>query len=261
MRLLRWVFGGAIVAVVALVVSACSSAGPASESGEGAQADSQDAPALATPERYALQQVPDLAITLTSSSISESNGRLDRTHTCERGDTSPHLRWEGIPDGTASVALVMEDPMSDVHGLVVDVLWAHWVLYSIPPDVTELEPGRPAGDTLENGAKQGVNDYARVQYNGPCPLPNFRFQPNVAAGRRPLRDPIDAEERPYHFRLYALDSEVDLAPGADRDTLLQAIDGHILAAGELAIPYKSRLSRACSTTNVDACIERLPNRQ
>ncbi len=256
MRFSRLALAGAGFVVIALVFAACSSAGPASSqsTGEEDSTTAEAAAIAANSTRYVLQQVPELTITLTSTSIKESNGRLDREHTCERFDASPDLSWEGVPDGAASLALVMEDPKSDVHGLTIDVLWAHWVLYSIPPEVTELTAEQPAGDTLDNGATQGVNDYDRVQYNGPCPMPNLRFQRVVSAGGRPGRPPINAEERPYFFRLYALDSEVDLAPGFDRDTLLQAIDGHVLAAGELAIPYKSAVSRPC-LHDVEPCIE------
>jgi len=242
----------ALVVFGALLLVACSSAEPGSESVEGD--GGTVAPAVDVPEWYSLQQSFDFTITMTTTSNEGSNGRLDRVHTCERGNTSPPLGWEGVPDGAASLVLVVEDPMSDVHGLVIDVLWTHWVLYSISPDVTELTAEQPAGDTLENGATQGVNDYEKVQYNGPCPMPNLRFQRIVNAGGRLGRPPINAEERPYYFRLYALDGEVELPSRADRDTLLQAIDGHILAAGELAIPYKSAVSQPC-LYDVEPCID------
>ena len=101
-------------------------------------------PAVVTAERYALQQSLDFTITLLTTSVGGTFGRLHRAHSCERTDTSPHLTWEGVPEGAESLALVMEDPASDVHGLAVDVLWTHWVVYSIPPDVTELELGQAA---------------------------------------------------------------------------------------------------------------------
>ena len=194
-------------------------------------------------------------MTLTTTSVRGTFGRLDRKHTCERSDTSPHLAWDGVPDGTESLAIVVEDPESDVYGLVVDVLWTHWVVYSIPPDVTEIEPGQVVGESLENGGKQGTNDYERVQYNGPCPLRTLTFPTNYTSGAaRQSRPHIIAEDRPYVFRVYALDDLVDIPPGADRDTLLEAIDGHILAVGELPINYKSVNTYPCRTTDVTICL-------
>ena len=226
-------------ALTASVLAACSSADPGSQPGSGISASAT--PTFVIPESYALQQSPDFTITLTTTSVGGTPGRLDRKHSCERGDRSPHLAWKGVPEGAESLALVVEDPASDVLGFSVDVLWAHWVVYSIPPDVTELAPGQVAGDVLENGARQGANDFKNVQYNGPCPIPRLTFPHTIP---RTTRQAVDAategrqikpEDRPYHFRLYALDVPVDLPPGADRDTLLQAIDGHILAAGELVV--------------------------
>jgi len=234
------------------------------------------APTTEIPERYTLQQSLDFTITLTTTSVGGTFGRLDRKHSCERGDTSPHIAWEGVPEGAESLALVMEDPMSDVFGFAVDafvvrggtpprpaptvnandvgpgkvtggVLWAHWVVYSIPPDVTELEPGLAAIGLLGDGSKQGTNDYERVQYNGPCPIPSlhslYKWQRFIA------------EDRPYYFTLYALDTKVDLPPGADRDSLLEAIDGHILAAGELPVYFKSTKRQSCKTYNLVLCLE------
>ncbi len=248
-----------IVAASALLVTACSSSDPGSQPGASGGA----LPTIEAPERYSLQQTPDLTITLTTDSIGGTFNRLDRAHTCERRDTSPHLAWDGVPEGSESLVLVMEDPASDLLGFGGDVLWAHWVVYSIPPSVTELEPGQAAGDTLENGAVQGSNDHERVQYNGPCPIPTIKFpsdqtsNPFGAPGggsRKQSRPNLIADERPYYFRLYALDTALDLAPGAGRDTLMEAIDGHILAAGELATPYKSTKSLSCKSQDTQVCL-------
>jgi hypothetical protein len=208
-------------------------------------------------ERYVLQQSLDFTMTLTTTSIGGTFARLDRRHSCERGDTSPHISWEGTPEAAESLALVMEDPESDMLGWGVDVLWTHWVVYSIPPEVAELEPDQEAGELLGNGAKQGANDYERVQYNGPCPIPSLRFpsgqQPGEAGSA--VRPNIVAQERPYYFRIYALDIPVDLPSGTDRDTLMEAIDGHILAAGELSVPYKSVNSASCRVLEAQACLD------
>ena len=245
----------AFVAFTVLLSAACAGAAPGSQP-SGGEASTSATPTVVTPERYALQQSLDFTITLTTTSVGGNFGRLDRKHSCERGDTSPHLRWEGVPEGAESLALVVEDPASDVFGLTVDVLWAHWVVYSIPPDVTELDPGQAAGELLGNGSKQGVNDYELVQYNGPCPIPTLK-RTGIEWRRDTAADTpnINAEERPYNFRLYALDIPVDLPSGADRDTLLQAIDGHILAVGELPINYKSTKGISCQSPDPDVCVK------
>ena len=255
-----------VVSLAALLAVACSSVDPSSQP-VGREASASVTPTFAIPERYAIQQPLDFTITLTTTSVGGTFGRLDRAHSCERTDTSPHLAWEGVPEGAESLALVVEDPASDVHGLNIDVLWTHWVLYSIPPDVTELEPGQVAGEVLGNGAKQGANDYERVQYNGPCPIPTLTFpfgnSPMVRVPRTTRQDietalerqQVRAEDRPYYFKLYALDIPVDLPSGADRDTLLEAIDGHILAAGELPINYKSIKAAPCRSREPELCFK------
>ncbi len=249
-----------VLTLASLALTACSSATPASQTA-GGEASAEGTPTVEIVERYALRQALDFSMTLTTTSIEARSGRLDRRHSCERGDRSPHLAWEGIPEGTESLALIVEDPASDVHGRAFDVLWTHWVLYSIPPDTTELEADQAPRAILENGAKQGANDYDRVQYNGPCPIPRLTFRNDIP---RSTREAVDAaaenrqikpEDRPYYFRLYALDLPLDLAPGADRDTLLEAIDGHVLAAGELAVNYKSVNSRYCwPTLDPEVCL-------
>ena len=221
-----------LVSLTAISAAACSSATPGAQT-TGEVASVAATAAVVTAERYALQQSLEFSITLTTTSVGGTFGRLDRKHSCERGDTSPHLSWEDVPEGAESLALIMEDPASDVHGLAVDVLWTHWVVYSIPPDVTELEPGQAAGEVLANGAKQGANDYERVQYNGPCPIPTLALP--TRRGAPGNSSTLTAEDRPYYFKLYALDIPVDLPPAADRDTLLEVIDSHILGVGELAV--------------------------
>ena len=160
-------------ALTASVLAACSSADPGSQPGSGISASAT--PTFVIPESYALQQSPDFTITLTTTSVGGTPGRLDRKHSCERGDRSPHLAWKGVPEGAESLALVVEDPASDVLGFSVDVLWAHWVVYSIPPDVTELAPGQVAGDVLENGARAGRQRLQKrpVQRSLPNPKADF----------------------------------------------------------------------------------------
>ena len=249
-----------IGALMVLVGMSCSRAiSPVSQS------PISSTPTISIPERYVLQQPLDFTMTLTTTSTGGTYGRIDRKHSCERGDMSPDLRWEGIPETAKSLALIMDDPASDMMGWEIDILWNHWVVYSIPPNITELASDQKPGNILDSGAKQGVNDYGRVQYNGPCPIPNLKFSntrtfPSGAPGggaRRQPRENISAEERPYYLRIYALDIPVNLDPGVDRDTLLRTIDGNVLAAGELSVPYKSSKSFTCRTLDETVCFENL----
>ena len=236
-----------------LVWSACFSAET-----DAVMTGAAAAPVVDVPTRYILNQVLDFSLYLTSTSVGGSLGRLDKRHTCEGDDISPDVQWDLVPETAESLVFMIEDPASDELGVRVDVLWNHWVVYVIPAEVTKLDVGQRAGDTIENSAMQGTNDFGKVQYSGPCPIPNLRFPPERSTGSstiRPQRPVETAEERSYMFRLYALDETLALPSGADRDTVLEAIDGHIVAAGELAVKFKSRTSFACSTTDVELCLE------
>lgn len=158
---------------------------------------SQDAPA--SPEG-------GLAMSVALSSNSFSNGEtIPRRYTCDGEDLSPHLSWSGTPAGTASLALIVDDPDAPAGN------WVHWVLYNLPPDLTELPEG------IKKIGVEGKNDFGRLGYGGPCP-------PRGKAHR-------------YFFRLYALDTMLELREGTTRARLLQAMQGHILAQGELMGRY------------------------
>jgi Raf kinase inhibitor-like YbhB/YbcL family protein len=95
--------------------------------------------------------------------------------------------------------------------------WVHWVLYNLPADTRELAENIPPEETLPNGAKQGITDFGRIGYGGPCP-PGGTHR--------------------YFFRIYALDTQLALEAGASKSQLLKAMEGHILAQGELMGKYK-----------------------
>jgi Raf kinase inhibitor-like YbhB/YbcL family protein len=127
--------------------------------------------------------------------------------TCDAADLSPALNWTNPPRGAQSLALIMDDP--DAPGGT----WVHWVLYDLPVNARGLPEGVPMGESLPSGARQGRNDFGRIGYNGPCP-------------------PKGKQHR-YFFKLYALDTRVNLEPGASKHELERAIQGHILAEAEL----------------------------
>ena len=154
-----------------------------------------------------------MIIKLTSPALSEG-GPIPTKHTCDGDDVSPALKWTGVPEGAKSFALICDDPDAPVG------TWVHWVLYSLPATVNELPEKLPTTETLANGARQGVNDFKRVGYGGPCPPPGPAHR--------------------YFFKLYALDNEPSLKPKATKNDLLRAMQGHILAEGQLMGTYRRR---------------------
>ncbi len=145
------------------------------------------------------------------SSAFAAAAMIPKKHTCDGEDLSPALEWTGIPEGTNSLALICDDPDAPVG------TWVHWVLYGLPVDVNKLPEGVPPDKTIEKGVCQGVNDFRRIGYGGPCPPPG-----------KPHR---------YFFKLYALKEKVNLSPGASKKDLLKAMEGRILGQAELMGKY------------------------
>jgi Raf kinase inhibitor-like YbhB/YbcL family protein len=155
----------------------------------------------------------EAAMTLkVTSAVFEEGSSIPTEHTCDGSDVSPPLSWSGPPAGTKSLALICDDPDAPVG------TWVHWVLYDLPPDVAALAASLPSDEQLANGGKQGKNDFSKIGYGGPCP-------PKGSAHR-------------YFFKLYALDAELNLSPGATKKALLEAMEGHILAQGQLMGRYQ-----------------------
>jgi Raf kinase inhibitor-like YbhB/YbcL family protein len=154
-----------------------------------------------------------MAIKMTSTAFADGQPVPTR-HTCDGDDLSPSLAWTGIPDGTKSIALIADDPDAPAG------TWVHWVLYNLPATATELPEGVAKTEALDNGAAQGTNDFKRIGYGGPCPPPGSPHR--------------------YFFKLYALESRLELAPGATKQQLLEALDGHVIAEGQLMGTYKRK---------------------
>jgi Raf kinase inhibitor-like YbhB/YbcL family protein len=151
-----------------------------------------------------------MAITITSSAFSEGS-MIPRQYTCDGEDVSPPLAWTGIPEGTKSIALICDDPDAPVG------TWVHWVIFNIPPTAEGLPANIAPKETVEIGAKHGINDFRKFGYGGPCP-PGGTHR--------------------YFFKLYALDTEIASDPGIKKAQLLEAMKGHILAEGQLMGTYK-----------------------
>jgi hypothetical protein len=151
-----------------------------------------------------------MAITVTSSAFVEG-GMIPKKHTCDGEDISPDLKWTGAPSETKSFALICDDPDAPVG------TWVHWVVFNLPAETGALPAGLPAEATLTNGARHGKNDFRRLGYGGPCP-PGGTHR--------------------YFFKLYALDTMLDLASGCTKAQLEAAMKGHILSEGRLMGRYK-----------------------
>ena len=140
-----------------------------------------------------------------------TSGTIPIKHTCDGSDLSPPLEWYGVPEGTMTFTLIVDDPDAPVG------TWVHWVLYNLPRDIQKLPEGVPANETIEQGASQGVNDFRKIGYGGPCPPPG-----------KPHR---------YFFKLYALDKKVGLGARATKKELIKTMEGHILGQAELIGKY------------------------
>jgi len=151
-----------------------------------------------------------MTITMKSSAF-EEGGMIPSKYTCDGKDVSPPLAWSSVPEGTKSLALICDDPDAPMG------TWVHWVIYNLPLDAKELAEAFPAQKILANGARQGINDFRKIGYGGPCP-PGGTHR--------------------YYFKLYALDTILALEAGASKKQLLAAMEGHILAQGQIMGKYK-----------------------
>ena len=152
-----------------------------------------------------------MKIELATTAFAEGQPIPDK-QAFENKDLSPVLQWSGVPPAAKSLALICDDPDAPMG------TWVHWVIYNLPPAATRLSEGVPKSPELPNGAKQGINDYKRIGYGGPCPPPGPAHR--------------------YFFKLYALDTKPDLKPGITKAELLKAMEGHILAEGQLMGTYQ-----------------------
>jgi Raf kinase inhibitor-like YbhB/YbcL family protein len=151
-----------------------------------------------------------MAFELTSPAF-RNEQEIPRRFTCDGENLSPALRWTDAPPGTKALALIADDP--DAPGGV----FAHWVLYDIPVSARELAEGTPAQAALPAGAREGLNDFGKVGYGGPCPPPGPAHR--------------------YYFTLYALDRPTELPERATRQQLLEAVERHVLAEARLMGRY------------------------
>ena len=143
----------------------------------------------------------------------EANSMIPRKYTCDGADISPPLSWSETPAGTKSLVLICDDPDAPMR------TWVHWVVYNLSPQTLSLPENIPAKKPLADGGLQGINDFRKIAYGGPCP-PGGTHR--------------------YFFKLYALDTTLDLQPGASKAQVESAMAGHILAQGELIGRYQRK---------------------
>ena len=149
------------------------------------------------------------------SSVFSNGGSIPARYTCEGDDISPPLRWSGVPDAAESLVLIVDDPDAPDPD-APRMTWVHWVLYNIPVSANELVEGITAGD-LPSGTLEGVNDWKRTGYGGPCP-------------------PIGRHR--YFHKLYALDTRLADLNNPTKPELESAIQEHIISQAELVGTYQ-----------------------
>jgi Raf kinase inhibitor-like YbhB/YbcL family protein len=145
------------------------------------------------------------ALQITSPAF-QNNGNIPRQYTCDGKDMNPPLVIENIPQGARSIAVICDDPDAPIG------IWVHWVLWNIDPSVKEIKE-----NAVPQGAVVGMNDFGKHQYGGPCP-PSGTHR--------------------YFFKVYALDTMLNISPNSTKANLEKAMKGHILAEGQLVGLYK-----------------------
>jgi Raf kinase inhibitor-like YbhB/YbcL family protein len=152
------------------------------------------------------QQAPAKTFKLETTSFTPG-GDIPKKFTCQGPDVSPALTWTEPPAGTRSFALIADDP--DAPGGT----FVHWVVYNLPPTARKLNEATAGNEEMGNGGRQGMNDFPMSGYAGPCPPPGKYHR--------------------YFFRLYALDTLLNLKGGATRQQVDGAMHGHVLAQAEV----------------------------
>jgi Raf kinase inhibitor-like YbhB/YbcL family protein len=160
--------------------------------------------------------VHPMSITLRSESF-RHQGEIPTKYTCEGQDISPPLAWSGVPEGTRSLALIVDDPDAP-DPAAPRMTWVHWVLYNLPPSAAALAEAVKPGD-LPRPTREGTNDWKRTGYGGPCP-------------------PIGRHR--YFHKLYALDVELPDLGNPTKVELEEAMEGHVLAKAELIGTYQKK---------------------
>ena len=158
------------------------------------------------------EPILDLPEFTLSSAAFLGDEPIPAKYSCDGDDTSPSLVWSGAPENTDSFVLIMDDPDAPVG------TWVHWVLFNLPGDAISLPENLPADAVFNDGSQQGSNSWGNIGYGGPCP-PSGTHR--------------------YFFKLYALESSLELVEGATKEDVISAVEGHILMETELMGIYSA----------------------
>jgi Raf kinase inhibitor-like YbhB/YbcL family protein len=156
-----------------------------------------------------------IMVMMLTSPAFQHEAEIPSVHTCDAADTSPRLEWSGVPEKAKSLVLIVDDPDAP-DPKAPKMTWVHWVLYNIPPSAAGLAEAIAPSD-LPAGTREGLNDWKRTGYGGPCP-------------------PIGRHR--YYHKLYALDIELPDLKTPTKDRVEKAMEGHILAKTELMGTYQ-----------------------
>ncbi|MCO6413932.1 MAG: YbhB/YbcL family Raf kinase inhibitor-like protein [Thiogranum sp.] len=154
---------------------------------------------------------------LLTSTAFEPGQEIPSRYTCDGEDLSPPLQWTQVPRQARSLALIVDDPDAP-DPRSPRMTWVHWVLFNLPPQTAGLAEGAGAAG-LPEGAQQGINDWNKTRYGGPCP-------------------PVGRHR--YFHKLYALDTVLSGLDTPDKAALVAAMEGHVLASAELVGTYQKR---------------------
>jgi Raf kinase inhibitor-like YbhB/YbcL family protein len=161
--------------------------------------------AAACSTQPAQKETAPATLDLTSADFA-AGASIPKVFTCDGGDASPALAWKAPPAGTQSFVLIADDPDAPVG------TWVHWVIFNMPAAMRSLPQNFAKDGQSADGTRQGKNDFDKIGYGGPCPPPGKVHR--------------------YFFKLYALDTKLNLDPGATKKDVELAMQGHILARGE-----------------------------
>ncbi len=158
------------------------------------------------------EPVKDSIMEITSAAFAEGD-TIPMKYTCDGQGLSPPLAWTGVPEKAVSLVLIMDDPDAPMG------IWAHWVLFDIPADMSALDEGILAMELADLNVMEGINSWSNTGYGGPCP-PSGTHR--------------------YHFRLYALNKQLSLGPYASKEQVSQAMTGHVMAEAQLIGLYSHK---------------------
>lgn len=162
------------------------------------------------PSDSAKEGAKKMTIKVTSTAF-QDGGMIPSKYTADGANVSPPLKWEVVLEGTQSIALINDDPDAPMG------TWVHWIMWNIPPDKMELPENVPTDQKLADGSCQGITDFRQPGYGGPAP-PSGTHR--------------------YYFKVYALDTKLVLSTSSTKAQLVKAMEGHILAEGQLMGKYK-----------------------